>query len=40
MKENRKIARVFEKFYMVIALVALILVIADVFYAGYDSGMV
>lgn len=40
MKENRKIARVFEKFYMVIALVALILVMADVFYAGYDSGMV
>lgn len=39
MKENRKIARQLKNFYIGAAVVALLLVIFNVLYAGYDSGL-
>lgn len=39
MKENRKIARQLKNFYIGVAVVALLLVIFNVLYAGYDSGL-
>lgn len=39
MKENRKIARQLKNFYIGVAVVALLLVIFNVLYAGYDSSL-
>ncbi|MDD6000412.1 MAG: hypothetical protein PUC55_12025 [Lachnospiraceae bacterium] len=39
MKENHKIARQLKNFYIGVAVVALLLVIFNVLYAGYDSGL-
>ena len=39
MKENRKIARQLKNFYIGVAVVALLFVIFNVLYAGYDSGL-
>lgn len=39
MKENGKIARQLKNFYIGVAVVALLLVIFNVLYAGYDSGL-
>lgn len=39
MKEKRKIARQLKNFYIGVAVVALLLVIFNVLYAGYDSGL-